>query len=260
MFAFIKNSLASRDIRRRLLFTLFIFAVFRLGVYIPVPGVNAAALQDLNNTGILSLLNTFGGGALQQYSIFSLGVSPYITSSILVQLLQMDVLPKFTEWSKQGEVGRRKLNQATIYIAIIIAFVQGAGLSFGFNQLSGLGLVINNSVFSYITIALVMTAGTMFLVWLGEQITRNGIGNGVSMLIFAGIIAEVPKDFYSFFQNYLSNEEAMRQNGLILLAVVLIVLISIIVVVLMERAQRRIPIHHSKKVSGAKSTAHLPLN
>jgi preprotein translocase subunit SecY len=259
MFAFIKNSLASRDIRRRLLFTLFIFAVFRLGVYIPVPGVNAAALQDLNNTGILSLLNTFGGGALQQYSIFSLGVSPYITSSILVQLLQMDVLPKFTEWSKQGEVGRRKLNQATIYIAIIIAFVQGAGLSFGFNQLSGLGLVINNSVFSYITIALVMTAGTMFLVWLGEQITRNGIGNGVSMLIFAGIIAEVPKDFYSFFQNYLSNEEAMRQNGLILLAVVLIVLISIIVVVLMERAQRRIPIHHSKKVSGAKSTAHLPL-
>ena len=259
MFAFIKNSLASRDIRRRLLFTLFIFAVFRLGVYIPVPGVNAAALQDLNNTGILSLLNTFGGGALQQYSIFSLGVSPYITSSILVQLLQMDVLPKFTEWSEQGEVGRRKLNQATIYIAIIIAFVQGAGLSFGFNQLSGLGLVINNSVFSYITIALVMTAGTMFLVWLGEQITRNGIGNGVSMLIFAGIIAEVPKDFYSFFQNYLSNEEAMRQNGLILLAVVLIVLISIIVVVLMERAQRRIPIHHSKKVSGAKSTAHLPL-
>lgn len=259
MFAFIKNSLASRDIRRRLLFTLFIFAVFRLGVYIPVPGVNAAALQDLNNTGILSLLNTFGGGALQQYSIFSLGVSPYITSSILVQLLQMDVLPKFTEWSKQGEVGRRKLNQATIYIAIIIAFVQGAGLSFGFNQLSGLGLVINNSVFSYITIALVMIAGTMFLVWLGEQITRNGIGNGVSMLIFAGIIAEVPKDFYSFFQNYLSNEEAMRQNGLILLAVVLIVLISIIVVVLMERAQRRIPIHHSKKVSGAKSTAHLPL-
>lgn len=259
MFAFIKNSLASRDIRRRLLFTLFIFAVFRLGVYIPVPGVNAAALQDLNNTGILSLLNTFGGGALQQYSIFSLGVSPYITSSILVQLLQMDVLPKFTEWAKQGEVGRRKLNQATIYIAIIIALVQGAGLSFGFNQLSGFGLILNNSVFSYITIALVMTAGTMLLVWLGEQITRNGIGNGVSMLIFAGIVAEVPKDFYGFFQNYLGNEEARNQYGWIVGLVVLILLISIVVVVLMERAQRRIPIHHSKKVSGAKSTAHLPL-
>ncbi len=259
MFAFIKNSLASRDIRRRLLFTLFIFAIFRLGVYIPVPGVNAAALQNLNNTGILSLLNTFGGGALQRYSIFSLGVSPYITSSILVQMLQMDIIPKFTEWSKQGEVGRRKLNQATINIAIVIAFVQALGLSFGFNQLSGLGLIVNDSVLNYVTIALIMTTGTMFLVWLGEQITRNGIGNGVSMIIFAGIVAQVPKDFYGFFQNYLANETALKENGWILIAVVLILIVSIVIVVLMERAQRRIPIHHSKKVTGAKSTAHLPL-
>lgn len=199
MFSFLKNAFAVRDIRRRILFTLFIFAVFRLGSHIPVPGVNAGALQSLSNTGVLGLLNTFGGGALQRYSIFAMGVSPYITASIIMQLLQMDLVPKFTEWAKQGEVGRRKLNQATTYTAIVLGFIQSLGLSFGFNQLSGLGLINNPTMATYLTIALILTAGTMFLVWLGEQITRNGVGNGVSMLIFAGIVAEVPKDFYGFF-------------------------------------------------------------
>lgn len=261
MFAFIKNALASRDIRRRLLYTLFAFAIFRLGSHIPVPGVNASALQNLSSSGILGLLNTFGGGALQRYSIFALGVSPYITSSIVVQLLQMDLLPRFTEWAKQGEVGRRKLNQATSYLTVILGFVQALGISISFNQLSQLNLITNPGLQRYLTIALILVAGTMFLVWLGEQITRNGIGNGMSMIIFAGIVAEVPKDFWRLFNTYILNTEgdALQRNLLIAAGVIIFLFIAIAVVVLMERGQRRIPIHHARKVSGAKHTAHLPL-
>ncbi|UUX32850.1 preprotein translocase subunit SecY [Fundicoccus culcitae] len=261
MFTFIKNAFAVKDIRNRIFFTLFIFAVFRLGSHIPVPGVNAAAIQSLASTGMLGLLNTFGGGALSRYSIFAMGVSPYITASIIIQLLQMDIIPKLTEWAKQGEVGRRKLNQVTTYTAIVLGFVQSIGLSVGFNQLSGFGLVINPGPATYLTIALVLTAGSMFLIWLGEQITRNGIGNGVSMIIFAGIVAEVPKDFYSFFQTNIkgASGQDLINSLLIMLVILVILLVLIVIVVVMERAQRRIPIHHSKRASGAKHTAHLPL-
>ncbi|MGO4937679.1 preprotein translocase subunit SecY [Fundicoccus sp. Sow4_H7] len=261
MFTFIKNAFAVKDIRNRIFFTLFIFAIYRLGSHIPVPGVDPTAIQTFASSGLFGLLNTFGGGALSRYSIFAMGVSPYITASIIVQLLQMDIIPKLTEWAKQGEVGRRKLNQVTTYTAIVLGFVQSIGLSVGFNQLSGLGLVINPGTTTYLTIALVLTAGSMFLIWLGEQITRNGIGNGVSMIIFAGIVAEVPKDFYGFFQTSLKNAtgQELINNILILIGVIAILIILIVIVVLMERAQRRIPIHHSKRASGAKHTAHLPL-
>ena len=260
MFSFLKNAFTIKDIRQRILFTLFILAVFRLGSHIPVPGVNASAIQTLSQGGLLSLLNTFGGGALQRYSIFAMGASPYITASIIVQLLPMDIIPKLTEWANQGEVGRRKLNQTTTYTAIVLGFIQAIGISVGFNQLSGLGLVKDPSVATYLTIALVLSAGTMFLIWLGEQITRNGIGNGVSMLIFAGIVAEVPKEIYNYVTTSIVNAgDQLLMNVLILLAVVLVIVALIVIVVLMERAQRRIPIHHSKKASGASHTAHLPL-
>ena len=260
MFSFIKNAFTTREIRRRILFTLFIFAVFRLGVHIPVPGVDAEALKTISDSGILGLLNTFGGGALKRFSIFAMGVSPYITASIIMQLLQMDLVPKFTEWSKQGEVGRRKLNQVSTYLSIAMGFLQSLGLAFGFNQMSSLGLVKNPSVATYVMIALILTAGTMVLVWLGEQITRNGIGNGVSMIIFAGIVSEVPKDIYGYVQSSLINAgDKLVQNSLVLLAILLVLVLAIVMVVLIERAQRRIPIHHSKRASGAKFTAHLPL-
>lgn len=141
MFALLKNAFQAKDIRNRIFFTLGMLIVFRLGTHITVPGVDAGAIANLASTGLFSLLDTFGGGALSQYSIFAMGVSPYITSSIVVQLLQMDIVPKFVEWSKQGEVGRRKLNQVTRYLTVILAFVQSVGLSIGFNQLSAFGLV-----------------------------------------------------------------------------------------------------------------------
>ena len=157
MFKLLKEAFQTKDIRSRIFFTLALLIVFRIGTHITVPGVDAAAIQNLASTGLFSLLNTFGGGALSQYSIFALGVSPYITASIVVQLLQMDIIPKFTEWSKQGEVGRRKLNQVTKYLAVFLAFVQSIGISIGFNQLSNLGLIKNPGITTYLIIALIMT-------------------------------------------------------------------------------------------------------
>ena len=191
MVTFIKNAFSSKDVRNRIFFTLFILAIFRLGSHIPVPGVNANVLDTLASHGLLGMLNAFGGGALKRYSLFAMGVSPYITASIIVQLLQMDIVPRFTEWAKQGEVGRRKLNQWTIYLAIVIGYIQSLGLSFGMNRMSHLNLIKNPSTATYLINALVLTAATLLLVWLGEQITRKGIGNGVSILIMSGIVSKV---------------------------------------------------------------------
>lgn len=261
MFAFIKNAFADKDTRNRIFFTLFVFAIFRLGAHIPVPGVNPDVIEALSQTGLLGVLNTFGGGALRRFSVFALGVSPYITASIIIQLLQMDIVPKFTEWAKQGEVGRRHLNQWTTYTAIILGFIQAYGIAYGFNNLAQFGLVKNPTVFTYVSISLILTAGSMFLVWLGEMITRKGVGNGLSMIIMAGIVAEVPKEIYSYLQNYLlsSSGKTFWINLAVLFAVVLVIVALIIIVVLMERAQRRLPIHYAKKSTGAKFSAHLPL-
>ncbi|MDO4775075.1 MAG: preprotein translocase subunit SecY [Aerococcaceae bacterium] len=260
MFTFLKNAMTSKEIRSRIFFTLFVFAVFRLGSHIPVPGVNAQVLQSIGAHGVFDILNTFAGGALKRYSLFAMGVSPYITASIIIQLLQMDIIPKFAEWAKQGEVGRRKLNQATTYAAIILGLVQSYGLAYTFNRMASLELIKNPSLQTYVLIALVLTAGTMFLVWLGEQITRYGVGNGLSMLIFAGIVAEVPKELYGYVnQSLIGAGDKLVRNLLPLVAVILVLVILIVIVVLMERAQLRLPIHHSRRASGAKYTAHLPL-
>lgn len=260
MFGFLKNALSVKDIRRRILYTLMMLAIYRLGSHIPVPGVDASAIQELSKTGILGMLNMFGGGALQRYSIFAMGVSPYITSSIIVQLLSMDLIPSFTEWAKQGEVGRRKLNQWTTYIAIILGYVQSLGLSYSFNNLSGFGLIKNASPSTYAFIALILTAGTMLLVWMGEQITRNGIGNGLSLLIFAGIIAEVPKEIYAMLKGLINSpSEELKKNIWIAVGILVFFIVMTIIVVAMEQAQRKIPIHHSKKATSSKILAHLPL-
>ena len=147
-------------------------------------------LQDELN--VFGVLNTFGGGALKNFSILAMGIMPYITASIIVQLLQMDVVPKFTEWSKQGDVGRRKLAQFTRYVTIVLGFIQALGMSIGFNNMSGGQLIANPGISTYLLIATVLTAGTAFLMWLGEQITAKGVGNGISIIIFAGIAAGIP--------------------------------------------------------------------
>ena len=261
MFSLLKNAITTKDIRQRLLYTLMILVVFRIGTHITVPGVNASAIVTFANAGFFGILNTFSGGALSNFSIFSMGVSPYITASIVVQLLQMDILPTFVEWSKQGEVGRRKLNTATRYLTIVIGFFQAFAISFGFNAYANYGLINNPGISTYLLIALVLTAGTMFVTWLGDMITVNGISNGVSIIIFAGIVARMPHDIYEFYVNQLqgkADEELYRAYGFTA-ALAVAILLVVMLVVYIEQAQRRLPISYSKRPTGANEASWLPL-
>ena len=261
MFSLLKNAITTKDIRQRLLYTLMVLVVFRIGTHITVPGVNASAIETFASTGFFGILNTFSGGALSNFSIFSMGVSPYITASIVVQLLQMDILPTFVEWSKQGEVGRRKLNTATRYLTIVIGFFQAFAISFGFNAYANYGLINNPGISTYLLIALVLTAGTMFVTWLGDMITVNGISNGVSIIIFAGIVARMPHDIYEFYVNQLQgkvDEELYRAYGFTA-ALAVAILLVVMLVVYIEQAQRRLPISYSKRPTGASEASWLPL-
>ena len=261
MFSLLKNSITTKDIRQRLLYTLMVLVVFRIGTHITVPGVNASAIESFASSGFFGILNTFSGGALSNFSIFSMGVSPYITASIVVQLLQMDILPTFVEWAKQGEVGRRKLNTATRYLTIVIGFFQAFAISFGFNAYANYGLINNPGISTYLLIALVLTAGTMFVTWLGDMITVNGISNGVSIIIFAGIVARMPHDIYEFYVNQLqgkADEELYRAYGFTAALAVAIILV-VMLVVYIEQAQRRLPISYSKRPTGANEASWLPL-
>ncbi|MFG1199195.1 preprotein translocase subunit SecY [Pediococcus acidilactici] len=261
MFSTVINALKVKDIRHKIFFTLGILIVFRLGSYITVPGVNAHALQSISSSGLVGILNTFSGGGLTNYSIFAMGVSPYITAQIIVQLLQMDIVPKFVEWSKQGEVGRRKLNQATRWLTIVLAFAQSIGITAGFNYLSQMNLVETPNVHTFLTIGLILTAGTMLTTWLGDMITERGIGQGVSMIIFAGIIARTPTGIQQIYTEQFVNTpksqwgQSFLYVGLILLAVLAIV----IFVTWVQQASRKIPIQYTRRASSASDSSYLPL-
>ncbi|WP_077616037.1 preprotein translocase subunit SecY [Caenibacillus caldisaponilyticus] len=262
MFETISNILRVGDIRRKVLFTLLMFVVFRIGTFIPVPGVNSDVINFSNNQ-VFGFLNTFGGGALQNFSILSMGVMPYITASIIVQLLQMDVVPKFTEWSKQGEMGRRKLAQVTRYGTIILGFIEAIGISYGFNRQFP-GLIEDPSISTYLLIALVLTAGTAFLMWLGEQITAYGVGNGISVIIFAGIIARIPTQLNQVYAQKVENADNLFLVFVYFLVVLAVIVAIIVVTIYVQQAVRRIPIQYAKRVTvgrqviGGEST-HLPI-
>lgn len=261
MFATIKNGFKVSEIRKKILFTLFVLIVYRLGAYITVPGINAAALQQVASTGLASILNTFSGGGLENYSLFAMGVSPYITAQIVVQLLQMDIVPKFVEWSKQGDVGRRKLNQATRWLTIVLGFIQSIGITAGFNALSTLKLVNNPGIQTYLMIGLILTAGTMLATWMGDMITERGLGNGVSMLIFAGIIAQMPSGIKQLWQDQIvgaSGKELWIGIGFIAVVVVAL-LIIVTFVTWVQQAERRLPIQYTRRTTSAPDSSYLPL-
>ncbi len=245
MFRLLKDAFKVKDIRSKILFTVFVLFVFRLGAHITVPGVNAASLQNLSSLPFFNMLNLVSGSAMQNFSIFSMGVSPYITASIVIQLLQMDIVPRFVEWSKQGEVGRKKLNQATRYLTLVLAFIQSVGITAGFNQYAQLGFVNNPNVATYVTIGLILTAGTMFVTWLGEQITEKGIGNGVSMIIFAGIISRLPESIREIYEDYFINiDPSDIWKSAIFVAILLVaVLLIVTFVTFFQQAERKIPIN-----------------
>lgn len=261
MFKLLKDAFKVKDIRSRIFFTVFILFVFRLGTHITVPGVDASRLREIADLPFLNMLNLVSGGAMQQFSIFSMGVSPYITASIVIQLLQMDIVPRFVEWSKQGEVGRKKLNQATRYLTLVLAFVQSMTLTAGFNYYTQLGFVNNPNISTFVVIGLILTAGTMLVTWLGEQITERGIGNGVSMIIFAGIISRLPASIKELVEDYFINVDPsdIWMNALFMVLLVVAVLVIITFVTYVQQAERKIPIQYTKRVAGAPTSSYLPL-
>ncbi|WP_195576699.1 preprotein translocase subunit SecY [Paenibacillus sp. 1001270B_150601_E10] len=265
MFKTVSNIWRVEDLRRKILFTLMVLIVYRVGSFIPVPGVDKTVFETANQgTDLFALLNTFSGGALFKFSIFALGIMPYITASIIMQLLSMDVVPKFTQWSKEGEVGKRKIAQVTRYATIGLGLIQAFGTAIGFNRLYGLQMVPNATLMTYIVIAIVLTAGTAFLMWLGEQITEKGIGNGISILIFAGIVAAFPTHIGQIYQSqFVENSGSLFLSIVKVLVILLFVIFIIVGVIYIQQGNRRIPVQYAKRVVGNKmyggQNTHIPL-
>lgn len=261
MISTLRSAFKVKEIRNKILFTLGVLIIFRLGAYITVPGINAKALQSVASSGLVSILNTFSGGGLTNYSLFAMGVSPYITAQIIIQLLQMDIVPRFVEYGKQGEVGRRKLNQWTRWLTVVLAFFQSIGITAGFNQLSTLKLVSDPSVKTFVIIGLILTGGTMLTTWMGDMITERGIGNGISMIIFAGIIARVPVGFQKLYQTYFIGVSGNEVWSTIAFAIALIVVVLAIItfVTWVQQAERRVPIQYTRRAAGASDSSYLPL-
>ena len=235
MFKKIKQffSPANKDLRKKVCFTFAMLFIFKLGTTIVVPGVDANL-----NVGFLELLNVLGGGAMENFSIFALGVTPYITASIIMQLLQMDIIPYFTDLAKQGQTGRNKINQITRVLGIVLAFVQGYMFSFAFIQ--------NGTVTDYLEVSLVLTAGTSLLLWIGDQITKKGLGNGTSMIIMAGILASTPYMFTQAFEGLVTVEAGTM--GVVKFVLFIILYLAIVLGVLfVQLAERRIPIQYANK-------------
>ena len=249
MFKTMKELFTSgnKDLRHRIYFTLACLTVFILGISIRVPGTD----NLVKNLGFLELINTIGGGALKNFSIFALGVMPYITASIITQLLQMDIFPYFTELAKQGHTGRQKINQITRYMGIAFAFIEGYAFAFAFLGKTG-------NPFQYMYIATVLTAGTALLLWMGDQMTQKGIGNGVSLIIMAGIIATLPQMFITAFTNLVTFTGTAQVITLGIIKFILFVLVYfaiIIGMIFVQESERRIPIQYANKSTSAYGNA-----
>ena len=264
MFRTFSNFMRVGEIRNKIFFTLLMLIIFRIGTFIPVPHVNAELLAAQDQLSVFGVLNTFGGGALQNFSILAMGIMPYITASIIISLLQMDVVPKFTEWSKQGEVGRRKLAQFTRYGTIVLGFIQALGMAYGFNAMAGGMLIVDPGIKTYLLIALVLTAGTAFLMWLGEQITAKGVGNGISIIIFAGIVSALPQTVNQIYVQQLQDAgDALFMRIVVIVLIVLAVIAMVVGVIFIQQALRKIPIQYAKRTTGRTQvggqSTHLPL-
>lgn len=257
MLGAFKSSLKAGDLRKRILFTLLMFLIFRIGAHIPVPGINAAAMEALIKGGgnILGFFDVISGGAFKRFSIFAMSITPYINASIIMQLLTV-VVPKLEQLSKEGEEGRKKITQYTRYGTVILGFIQSLGMAF---TLKASGALLNASIGEYLIIAITLTAGTAFLMWLGEQITEKGIGNGISLIIFAGIVSAIPGGLYNIYN-------ALKAGTINFFSVILLVIIAAVViaaVVAVNEGQRRIPVQYAKRVVGRRvyggQSTHIPL-
>ncbi len=254
MLGSFKSAFKVSELRTKLLYTLGMIFIFRLGAHIPVPGVNIDRFAELVNSGmIFGFFDIISGGALKNFSVFAMGIMPYINASIILQLLTV-VIPHLERLQKEGEEGRKKITQYTRYLTVVLAFIQGIGMVIGVG-----GSLQNPGPLTYVMTALTITAGTTFLMWVGEQITEKGIGNGISLLIFAGIVSRVPSGAAQLGE-YL-NAGTINVLSLALLVVIGVVVIAGVVAV--QEGQRRIPVQYAKRVVGRRvyggQTTHLPL-
>ncbi len=261
MLQTLRNAWKIPELRKKLLYTLLMLVIFRLGSYIPVPGLTADAVAELMggfSEGMQGLLNNFSGGALERGSIFAMSISPYINASIIMQLLTV-AIPALERLAKEGEEGRKKISSYTRYVTVILGFLQATGLYFGLRNV----LVGGPGFMNYLMLTLSFTAGTAFLMWLGEQITEKGIGNGISLLIFAGIVARGPAAIQSLRASLVTAEGMSIQSVITLIAILAIAVLAIAFVVLMNDAERRIPVQYAKRVVGRKmyggQSTHIPI-
>jgi preprotein translocase subunit SecY len=249
----------SNDLRNRILFTILMLCIYRFGTYVPLPGIDPLSLQSLmdsNQKGLLGMFNIFSGGAVSRMAIFALGIMPYISSSIIIQLLT-GVSESFKNLKNQGEIGRRKITQYTRYGTVLLATIQGYGVSVGLEN-SG-NVVLDPGFYFKLSTVITLVAGTMFLMWLGEQITQRGIGNGISLIIFSGIVAEIPRALATTFE--LGRTGALSASTILFIFALLLSTVAFIVFI--ERAIRKILINYPKRQMGAKvyggESSHLPL-
>lgn len=256
MWDTLRNAWRIEDIRKKIIFTLIMLLVYRIGSFIPVPFINSSYLKQLvGDNNLLGLLDIISGGAFGNYTIFAMGITPYINSSIIMQLLTV-AIPKLEQLSKEGEEGQKKITQYTRYLTIVLAFVQSAGITYGLaNQ-----ALTNRTFWAFFVVAMTLTAGTAFLMWLGEQITENGIGNGISMIIFASIVSRIPIAAISLWSMAFTAQTVSPWS---LPLILLFVLALITGVVFIDMGQRRIPVQYAKRVVGRKvyggQSTHIPM-
>lgn len=262
MFKTFVDFFKNKDIRKKIGFTLIILFIYRLGSAIPAPGVNTTVIK-LSANSLLNMMSILGGGSIEQMSIFSLGVGPYITASIIIELLAMDIIPALAEMAKSGKKGRQQMDQITRYLGVVMALVQGYFIvQYLDKAYAGYGFIDNPGFTTYLYISVIFTAGTMFLLWLADQITTKGIGNGTSMIIFAGIVAEMPTTFRVVYETFIGENatSSLGIGGFIAYCVMYVAII--VLVVLMQMSERRIPIQQSssRAINRTKGDLnHLPL-
>ena len=261
MLTFLKNVFKKGELRRKIIFTLGILFVYRLGAGITIPGVNVGSLSSSDATnGIFGIMNLLGGGTLERFSLFALGVSPYITSSIIIELLSMDVIPALTRWRKEGNTGKKKKDRVTRVLTLLLAALQGGVLTYAFD--TSYKILVDTSIWSYIYVVLIMMAGSMLAIWLGDQITQKGIGNGVSLLIFTGIVSNLPNAFLTTYDNLVTYDSGMWLDIAWYVLFVVVYLSIVVFVVFTEGAIRKIPVNYASSTSvtmRAREQTHMPI-
>lgn len=263
MLNFFKEVFKKGELRRKVVFTLGILFVFRLGAGIVIPYIDTSAITSAaTSSGIFGIMNMLGGGTLEKFSLFSLGVSPYITSSIIIELLSMDVIPALAQWNKEGNTGKKKKDKVTRVLTLALAIIQGGSLTYAFDK--GYSILASSSIWTYVYVVIVMAAGSMVTMWLGDQITIKGVGNGTSLLIFTGIVANLPNSFISSFKSMVTFGSAYKTaTSLAWYILFVIVYLAIVVFVVFEEgAIRKIPIIYAtntQTVMHTKESTNLPI-